>query len=102
MDRFRPISKPGTVTLRSFGLVADRAINLNFFENDLDLVVMQDAIRFVDDIVMNGEGMRDIVSEGYPWPMPRASDEAMNTMILERSQTGFHPYGTCHLGQSIT
>jgi choline dehydrogenase len=45
--------------------------------------------------------MRDIVGEDYPWPMPRASDEAMNTVILERSQTGFHPCGTCRLGQSI-
>ncbi|RZL98603.1 MAG: flagellar motor protein MotB, partial [Pedobacter sp.] len=36
-----------------------------------------------------------------PWPMPRHSDEAMNKAILERSQTGFHPCGTCRLGKDI-
>ena len=33
--------------------------------------------------------MKDIIQEDYPWDMPRDSDEAMNKLILERSQTGF-------------
>ena len=90
------------MTLRSSDPVVDPAINLNFFENDLDLVAMREGVRFVDDIVMNGEWMQDIVGEDYPWPILCASDEAMNAMVLERSQTGFHPCGTCRLGQSIT
>jgi choline dehydrogenase-like flavoprotein len=55
----------------------------------------------IDDIVMNGEGMKDIVAADYPWPMPRNSDEAMIRQILERSQTGFHPCGTCRLSKDI-
>lgn len=46
-------------------------------------------MRFVDDILMDGEGMKDVIGEDYPWPMPRNSDAAMDKMILERMQTGF-------------
>ena len=45
--------------------------------------------------------MKDIVKPDYPWPMPQAADEAMNWVILERSQTGFHPCGTNHLSRGI-
>jgi choline dehydrogenase len=76
-------------------------INLNFFADDLGLIAMHEGVRFADNIVMTGNGMKDLISEDYPWPMPRASDEAMNRVILERSQTGFHPCGTCRLSQSI-
>ena len=49
-------------------------------------------VRFVDDIIMNGDGMKDLVGNDYPWPMPRASDEG---------QTGFHPCGTNRLSKDI-
>ena len=62
---------------------------------------MREGVRFVDDIIMNGDGMKDLVGEDYPWPMPRASDEAMKKTILERSQTGFHPCGTNRLSRDI-
>ena len=89
VDLLRPVSKPGHVTLRSANHADPPHINLNFFASDLDLVAMREGVRFVDDILMNGDGMKDIIGEDYPWAMPRLSDEAMNRAILERSQTGF-------------
>lgn len=62
---------------------------------------VREGIRWVDDVLMHGKGMKDIIGEDYPWPMPRTSDAAMDKMILERSQTGFHPCGTARMGQSI-
>ncbi|OQD76831.1 hypothetical protein PENDEC_c003G03207 [Penicillium decumbens] len=50
---------------------------------------------------MTGDGFKDIIGEDYPWPIPRDSDEAMDKMILEQSQTGFHPCGTCRLSKDI-
>ncbi|KAL3477075.1 GMC oxidoreductase-domain-containing protein [Aspergillus californicus] len=77
VDLLPPISKPGYVKLRP--------------TNPLE-----------DPFIMNGEGMKDLVSENYPFPMPRHSEEAMNKMILERSQTGFHPCGTARLSKHIS
>ncbi|KAL1963315.1 hypothetical protein VTN77DRAFT_8436 [Rasamsonia byssochlamydoides] len=101
VDLVRPISKPGYVTLRSADPLDDPLIDLNFFNNQLDVVALREGIRFVDDILQTGEGFKDIIGEDYPWPMPRDSDEAMNKLILERSQTGFHPCGTCRLSKNI-
>ncbi|KAJ7090268.1 hypothetical protein B0H15DRAFT_779362 [Mycena belliarum] len=101
VDLLRPLSKTGTVTLNSTDPLEQPKININFFAEDLDLVAMREGVRFIDDIVMNGDGMKDIIMEDYPWPMPRTSDEAMNKMILERSQTGFHPCGTTRMGKEI-
>ncbi|KAJ7498683.1 hypothetical protein FB451DRAFT_6322 [Mycena latifolia] len=101
VDLLRPLSKTGTVTLNSTDPLEQPKVNLNFFHEDLDIVAMREGVRFIDDIVMNGDGMKDIIGEDYPWPMPRTSDEAMNKMILERSQTGFHPCGTTRMGKDI-
>lgn len=95
VDLLRPLSQNGTVTLNSTDPLEQAKININFFSNDLDLIAMREGVRFVDDIVMNGEGMKDIIESDYPWPMPRNSDEAMIKMILERSQTGFREF-SCH------
>ncbi|KAF4462205.1 glucose-methanol-choline oxidoreductase [Fusarium albosuccineum] len=89
VDLLRPLSRNGTVTLKSSNPLEQAKINLNFFSNDPDLVAMRQGIRFVDDILLNGEGMKDIIEEDYPWAMLRTSDEAMDILIKERSQTGF-------------
>lgn len=89
VDLMRPLSRDGYVKLNSTDPLEQPYINSNFFSNDLDLIALREGVRWVDDIVMNGEGMKDIIGEDYPWPMARHSDEAMIQMILERSQTGF-------------
>jgi choline dehydrogenase len=89
VDLMRPLSQNGYVKLNSADPLEAPYVNLNFFSNDLDLIALREGIRWVDDILMTGDGMKDIIGDDYPWPMPRSSDEAMIKMILERSQTGF-------------
>lgn len=118
VDLLRPLSRNGEVKLNSTDPRDQPNINLNFFSNDLDIIALREGVRFVDEILMHGEGMKDVIREDYPWPMPRHSDEAMNKMILEHSQTGYRespflwmskplantltdPCGTSRLSQSI-
>ncbi|TVY23330.1 putative GMC-type oxidoreductase [Lachnellula hyalina] len=101
VDLLRPLSRTGSVKLNSADALVQPNVNLNFFANDLDIIALRQGVRFVDDILQTGEGFKDIIGEDYPWPMPRNSDEAMNKMILERSQTGFHPCGTTRLSKDI-
>jgi choline dehydrogenase len=102
VDLLRPVSKPGVVQLLSTDPSKNPYINLNFLENDLDILCIREGVRFVNDILMNGEGMKDLIEGDYPFPMPRTSDEAMNKQILERSQTGYHPCGSCRIGRDIS
>ncbi|KAM5382699.1 hypothetical protein ACJZ2D_002282 [Fusarium nematophilum] len=101
VDLLRPLSRNWSVALRSADPLEQADISINFFSDDLDLATLRQGVRFVDDTLLNGEGVKDIIEEGYPWAMPRTSDGAMDTLIKERSQTGFHPCGTARLGQSI-
>jgi hypothetical protein len=89
VDLLRPLSRDGYVRLRSNDPLEQPEINRRFFSNDLDLVALREGVRWIDDILRTGDGMKEIIGEDYPWPMPRNSDEAMRQMILERSQTGF-------------
>ncbi|KAF2094699.1 glucose-methanol-choline oxidoreductase [Rhizodiscina lignyota] len=101
VDLMRPLSRDGYVKLRSRDPLEQPEINRRFFSNALDLIALREGVRWVDDILRTGDGMKDIIGEDYPWAMPRNSDEAMIKMILERSQTGFHPCGTCRLSRDI-
>ncbi len=101
VDLMRPLSRNGYVLLNSLDPTEQPYINLNFFSHPLDLIALREGVRMIDDIVMTGDGLKDIIEGDYPWPMPRNSDEAMIRQILERSQTGFHPCGTCRLGKNI-
>jgi choline dehydrogenase len=89
VDLLRPLSQNGVVTLNSADPSEQPNININFFSNKLDLIALREGVRWIDDILMNGDGMKDLIEGDFPWPMPRSSDEAMIKMILERSQTGF-------------
>lgn len=92
VDLLRPVSEGGEVTLNSANPLIDPNINLNFFANDLDILAMREGVRWTYDVLLNGQGFKDIVVGEYPWEMPIHSDEAMNKAVLERSQTGFRKY----------
>lgn len=101
IDLLRPVSKAGEVLLQSSDPKTQPFINQNFLNNDLDILALREGVRHIDDILMNGDGMKDLLGEDHPWPLPRTSDEAMNQQILERMQTGYHPCGTARLGKDI-
>lgn len=91
VDLLRPLST-GEVTLNSGDALQQPFVNLNFFGNDLDILAMREGVRWTYDVLTKGEGIKDIVVGDYPWEMPIHSDEAMNKVVLERSQTGFRKF----------
>ncbi|KAG0644909.1 Pyranose dehydrogenase 3 [Hyphodiscus hymeniophilus] len=101
VDLVRPVSAPGEVTLNSADPLVQPNINLNFFADDLDIIAMREGIRFSYDVLMKGDGFKDIVVGEYPWEMPLHSDEEMKRAVLDRCQTAFHPCGTNRLSKNI-
>ncbi|KAJ5927724.1 hypothetical protein N7466_006680 [Penicillium verhagenii] len=101
VDLVRPVSDPGEVTLNSADPLQQANINLNYFNNDLDIIAIREGIRYSYDILKNGEGFKDIIVDEYPWEMPLHSDDLMKRTVLDRSQTSFHPCGTARLAKSI-
>lgn len=101
VDLVRPVSEPGEVTLNSADPLQQPKINLNYFNNDLDIIAIREGIRYAYDVLKNGDGFKDIVVGEYPWEMPLHDDELMKRAVLDRSQTSFHPCGTARLSKSI-
>jgi choline dehydrogenase-like flavoprotein len=93
VDLLRPLSR-GQVQLNSANPREAPNINLGFFKNELDLLAMREGVRWVDEVLMKGEGMRDIIDEDFPWPLNRESDEELRHAILERASTGFRKFRT--------
>ncbi|KAJ5716016.1 uncharacterized protein N7483_013197 [Penicillium malachiteum] len=101
VDLVRPVSEGGEVTLNSTDPLQQANINLNFFNDDLDIIAIREGIRFTYDVLKNGEGFKEVVVDEYPWDMPLHDDEAMKRTVLDRSQTSFHPCGTARLSKNI-
>lgn len=101
VDCVRTVSEAGEVKLNSADPLEQPYINLNFFADELDIIAMREGIRFTYDVLTKGDGFKDIVVGEYPWKMPLESNEEMRRVVLERSQTAFHPTGTCRLSKSI-
>lgn len=102
VDCVRTLSSPGQVTLQSADPLVQPHINLNFFENDLDIIMMREGIRWTYDLLTKGEAFKDLVIGEYPWQMPLDDEQAMKKNILERAQTAFHPTGTARLSKDIS
>jgi choline dehydrogenase len=58
-------------------------------------------VRFVDEIMLRGDGMKDLIVGEYPRTVPRDNDEEMEAWVHERVSSGYHPCGTCRIGTSI-
>ncbi|KAF7522757.1 hypothetical protein PCG10_007271 [Penicillium crustosum] len=101
VDLVRPVSDPGEVTLNSADPLQQPNINLNYFNNDLDIIALREGIRYTYDVLKNGAGFKDIIEDEYPWEMPLHDDKLMKMTVLDRSQTSFHPCGTARLSKNI-
>jgi choline dehydrogenase len=101
VDLVRPTYEGGEVTLNSADPLVQPNINLNYFDNELDIIAMREGIRFSYDVLTKGEGFKDLVVSEYPWEMPLDDDKAMRTVVLDRCQTSFHPCGTVRLSKNI-
>lgn len=67
-------------------------INENFCAHPLDIVGLREGIRFVDELLHRGDGMKQLVGKDYPDQLPLTSDEDMHDIILSRVTTGYRKY----------
>jgi choline dehydrogenase-like flavoprotein len=115
-ELFAPRSR-GTVTLKSKDPKENLVIDCNYLSDPLDLLVLTEACRFGNEIVMNGAGTKDIVKGSWPpnlnhhtyktreeWipyvkehattcKSPRAAGQMCTNRI------GYHAAGTCAMGK---
>jgi choline dehydrogenase-like flavoprotein len=56
----------GFVTLKSADPLENPIVDHNYLNDPLDILVMTEACRFANEIVMNGKGTKDIIKGSWP------------------------------------
>ncbi|KAJ5167370.1 Glucose-methanol-choline oxidoreductase [Penicillium canariense] len=99
-ELFAPKSR-GSVTLKSADPMENPLVDCNYLADPMDVLVLSEACRFGNEIVMNGAGTKDIVKGSWP---PNLSHHTYKTReewvpyIKEHATTCYHAAGTCAMG----
>ncbi|KAF2228568.1 GMC oxidoreductase [Viridothelium virens] len=100
-ELFSPRSR-GTVSLQSSDPLELPVIDHNYLSDPLDMLVLTEACRFANEIVMTGKGTRDIVKGSWPADLTHhkhTSREDWTEYVKEHAGTCYHPAGTCKMGK---
>ncbi|KAJ5126675.1 Glucose-methanol-choline oxidoreductase [Penicillium atrosanguineum] len=100
-ELFAPKSR-GSVTLNSADPMDNPIVDCNYLSDPMDMLVLSEACRFGNEIVMNGAGTKDIVKGSWP---PNLTHHAFTKReewipyVREHATTCYHAAGTCAMGK---
>ncbi|KAL3478166.1 hypothetical protein BJX99DRAFT_269367 [Aspergillus californicus] len=100
-ELFAPKSR-GTVTLESKDALANPVIDCGYLSDPLDLLVLSEACRFGNEIVMKGSGTKDLVVGSWPPELKHhgyTTREEWVPYVKEHATTCYHASGTCAMGK---
>ncbi|KJZ76169.1 hypothetical protein HIM_04625 [Hirsutella minnesotensis 3608] len=93
----------GSVSLRDKDPKSLPIVDCRYLEDPLDVEVLAEACRLGNEIVMEGEGTRDIVKGSWP---PEIGQHKFSTRedwipyVRQMATTCYHPAGTCAMGKA--
>ncbi|KAJ5948224.1 hypothetical protein N7466_001239 [Penicillium verhagenii] len=100
-ELFAPKSR-GSVTLTSADPLENPVVDCNYLDDPLDMLVLSEACRFGNEVVMNGTGTKDIVKGSWPSDLKHhtyKTREEWIPYVKEHATTCYHASGTCAMGQ---
>ncbi|KAF2875833.1 hypothetical protein BDV95DRAFT_654957 [Massariosphaeria phaeospora] len=91
----------GSVALKSKDPLENPVVDHNYLDNPLDMLVLTEACRFANEIVVKGKGTRDVVKGSWPEHLAHhthATREEWEPYVREHATTCYHASGTCAMG----
>ena len=91
----------GEVKLKSTKCHETPIVDHKYLSDKRDLLMMSEGVRFANEVVMTGEGTKDIIKGAWP---PGAqhhlnkSNEDWQPFVQKYASTSYHPGGTCKMG----
>ena len=95
------IQSRGFVKLESTEARAKPIVDHKYLSDRRDLLMMSEGVRFCNELVMTGEGTKDLIKGAWP---PGAThhlnktNEDWQPFVQKYASTSYHPGGTCKLG----
>lgn len=96
------IQSRGYVQVKSKDAKETPLVDHKYLSDKRDLLMMSEGVRFANELVMTGEGTKDVVKGAWP---PGAthhlnkSNEDWQPFVQKYCSTSYHPVGTCKLGK---
>ncbi|KAL4964065.1 GMC family oxidoreductase [Aspergillus stella-maris] len=100
-ELFAPKSR-GTVTLESADPTVNPVIDCNYLADPMDMLVLTEACRYANEIVMKGSGTKDLVKGSWPENLDHhtyTKREQWIPYVKQHATTCYHASGTCAMGQ---
>ncbi|PYH40568.1 GMC family oxidoreductase [Aspergillus saccharolyticus JOP 1030-1] len=100
-ELFSPRSR-GSVTLSSKDPHDNPIVDCNYLSDPLDLLVITEACKFANEIIMKGAGTKDIVKGSWPPSLTHhayTEREQWVPYVKEHGTTCYHAGGTCAMGK---
>ncbi|KAF7674468.1 alcohol oxidase [Alternaria burnsii] len=93
----------GSVTLKSSDPMENPIVDHAYLEDPLDMLVMSEACRFANEIIMKGKGTKDVIKGSWPEGLAHhgfETREEWEPHVREHATTCYHASGTCAMGKS--
>ncbi|KAJ5088636.1 hypothetical protein N7456_012252 [Penicillium angulare] len=100
-ELFAPKSR-GSVTLSSADPLVNPVVDCNYLDDPMDMLVLSEACRFGNEVVMQGAGTKDIVKGSWPADLNHhnyKTREEWVPYVKEHATTCYHAAGTCAMGR---
>jgi choline dehydrogenase-like flavoprotein len=92
----------GSVTLKTADPMENPIVDHAYMQDPLDMLVMSEACRFANEIVMNGSGTKDIIKGSWPADLAHhafTKREDWEPHVRQHATTCYHASGTCKMGK---
>jgi len=92
----------GTVTLSSADSLKNPIVDHAYMSHPLDMLVMSEACRFANEIVMSGSGTKNIIKGSWPADLKHHAHtrrEDWEPHVRQHATTCYHASGTCAMGK---
>ncbi|GJJ10082.1 hypothetical protein Clacol_004308 [Clathrus columnatus] len=93
----------GTVTLKSKDPLDNPVVDPNYLSNPLDLLVISEACKLANEVVMQGAGTKNVVRGAWPAKSNHhtfKTREDWEPFVKQWGTTCYHPAGSCKMGPS--
>lgn len=101
-ELFSPRSK-GTVVLTSKDPLENPIVDHNYLSDPLDLLVLTEGVRMGNEVVMQGQGTKDIVKGSWPANLTHhafTKREEWIPHVKQHATTCYHAAGTAKMGKA--
>lgn len=93
----------GYTTIKTTDPFEPPYVDPKYLDDRRDLLMMSEGVRWMNEVIMTGEGTKDVVKGAWPPGADhhlKKTNEEWQPFVQKYASTSYHPGGTCKLGKA--